>query len=74
LERTIPEYIGLKINLDSLDALQVEFNRLAYFVSVNAKNVLKVDSKGLLAKYGFVDLTYETGIPGEFIRLFAKTE
>ena len=74
MENTIPEFIGLKYHFQSFNEMITELDRLAYFISVNSKNITDVDLKGLLIKTGFVDLTYIYEKPNIMIKIFGQSK
>jgi len=74
MENTQENIIGKKIVLESFDEFNSKFELVANFVSPALKNITEVDSKGLLVKYGFIDLTFKEALGQNFVRIFGETK
>lgn len=74
-EKTINRVIGMTIQVDSFADFGKVFNELIDSIRNNYNNITEEEFiKGLLVKYGFIDLTYKEADGDGFIRLFGKTE
>ena len=74
MENTQNNIIGKKIILESFDEFDSKLELVANFISPALKNITQVDTKGLLVKYGFIDLTYKEALGNNFVRLFGETK
>ncbi len=71
-EITIEQFVGNRLTLNSIDELTTEFDRIAYFISINSENCSNDQLIPLLAKYGIVDMTYRLTSSPEYIKIFGQ--